>query len=227
MDKIKISGSDLRDLYQPAEKLSQVCQEIQNDLASRNQVICRIIVNAHILSEFEENVTLKGEQSVELKGEQSVELESEQSDMRLEEIETFEYWTDHKNRLAPQIIHSWKKVLPDLIKSCDDLAARIRFDGFQGEMPRVERLIENCQYLVESLILLRQTLGDTALAQYTQWTVAQAQMERLVNEAVVALERRNSQQLADVLEFELSSNMGEWIKFLEFAEKQVSVSLEL
>jgi hypothetical protein len=205
MDKIRISGVDLRDFYQPAQKLSQVFQEIENELAAKNQIICRLIVNAHVLNEAEES------------------FESEFGNMPLEMVESFEYWTDHAKQLAPNIIRSWKKLLPELIANCDDLAARIRFDGAHEQMPRVERLVENCQYLVESLVLLRQSLGDTALAQYTDWAVAQEQMEHLLHEALVAIEKKDFQLLADVLEFDFAHNLGQWIKFLDFAEKQLSI----
>ncbi len=111
MDKIKISGADPRDFYQPAQKLSQVFQEIEKELAAKNQIICRLIINAHILDESEES------------------SENDFGYMPLELVETFEYWTDYSKHLAPQIIQSWKEVLPELIANCDELAARIRFDA--------------------------------------------------------------------------------------------------
>lgn len=198
MDKYKITGDILREFYNAPKTLKEVFGDIEKDVQAEKQVVCRFIVNNY---EFDE----KAEKKFEL--------------MDLTEVETLEFWTDEIANLLPNIIQAWKLALPELMSHCDEIASEIRFNGFKGHYLAINRLIENCEFLVLSLISLKQTLGEEVIAQFMDWQETQDQMQHLVTEAYGAIEKKDFVLLADVLEFDLGHNLGQWLNFLNFAEK--------
>lgn len=200
MDKYKISGHDLRGFYDTEEELVTVFRDIEKDLNQENKVVCRFIVNEMELDEGDE---------------------VQAGFLKLKDIQTLEFWTDSLNNLVPDILDSWKEALPELIKACDELGNSLRFENYKSSAKTVRSLIENCEYLVHSLISLQQYFGEEAVNQFVPWIQNQEDMQRLVIECTQALEKKDYVLLADVLEFDMAHNLGQWMQFIDFAKTLV------
>lgn len=201
MDKRRMSGEDLRARYAPSVSIGDVMGDIEQDLRQSQQVVCRYLINDKILTD---------------------QNETDLTQLAINEIQSLEVWSGSLTHLVPAIIQSWKEAIPKLLIQVDELSERIRFDGIHNQLPSIQSLIESCLYLVDSLVALRQALGDAVTAQYMDWHAAETKMQQLVNEAVTALENKNANLLADVLEFDFGHNLGQWMTFLDFAETQIA-----
>lgn len=200
MDKYRITGPTLRDFYPETKILSEIFADIEKDVQSEKKVVCRFIVNDYELDE---------------------EAEKKFAEMSLSEIQTIEFWTDQVTHLIPDIVKNWKVALPELMTRCDEVATEIRYKGMDGHYLSIHRMVENCEFLVLSLVSMRQMIGEELIAEFMDWNAAQEQMQHLVKEAYEALEKKDFVLLADVLEFDLGHNLGQWLNFLNFVEKNL------
>lgn len=205
MDKRRMTGDELRVQYAPTVRLGDIMGKIEQDLIQIKQVVCRYLINDKVLTD---------------------QNETDLTQLQIHEIQSLEIWSGSLNDLVPAIIQSWKEALPKLLDQVDVLSDRIRFDGIHNQLPCIQSLIESCLYLVESLVALRQALGDAVTAQYMDWHSAETKMQQLVTEAITALESKNANLLADILEFDFGHNLGQWMTFLDFAETQIAIQVD-
>jgi hypothetical protein len=201
MERFKVSGQDLRDFYNQTTHLSKVFKDIEQDLRSTNQVVCRYILNG---MELEERDELKF------------------AGVTLDQVESLEYLTENARDLASLVISGWIQALPELIKNTEGLSLRVRAQGFNGLLKPIHDLVKNCEFLVESIITLKEMLGDQFLgAAPIDWAIAEQSSKKAVLEALEALTKKDFVQLAEVLEYDLSHALQLWMDTLKVLEKSI------
>jgi hypothetical protein len=189
MDRFKVSGAELRDFYKTETQLGKVFGDIERDLRSTDQVVCQFIVNGLELQESDE---------------------PKFSVVSLVEVETLEYLTEDKNALVSQVLNAWVHALPELISKTEKLAQHLREDGFPGLLKAITNLVENCDYLVGSMVSMKMMMGDRLAGFSLGWERAEEQSCSALKQAIVAMEKKDSVQLADILEYDLNQALQTW-----------------
>jgi len=201
MERFKVSGQDLRDFYSQSTELSKVFRDIEHDLRSTNQVVCRYILNGMELEESEE---------------------TKFAAVTLDQVESLEYLTENARDLASLVIKGWIDALPELIKSSEGLSLRVRAQGFNGLLKPIHDLVKNCEFLIESIISLKEMLGDQFLgAAPVDWVMVEQSSKKSVLEALEALTKKDFVLLAEVLEYDLSHALQLWLDTLKVLEKSL------
>lgn len=189
MDRFKVSGEDLRGFYKQETDLGRVFSDIERDLSSTDQVVCQYIVNGLELCESDEKKF---------------------SQVSLREIESLEYLTENKHKLIGQVVGAWIHALPELLLSTERLAERLRGGGLVGVNKSIYDLVENCEYLVGSMVSLKAMLGEKVAGFVPSWELAEKQSHAAVQQALVAMEAKDFVQLADILEYDLNQALQTW-----------------
>ena len=193
MDRFKINGSKLFDFYTTNTTLQQVFSDIEADLKKSNQVVCQYIVNGKELGEMEEESYFS---------------------MTISEVETLEYLSENIHELIIDVIQGWVDAFPEMIQNTEMIAGQIRFSGVQSVFSKIQVLIENYDYLISSIISIKNLLGDSAAAGLAGLCRAEDKTKAMLEEALLAVEKKDFVCLADIIEYELVSSLVEWEKLL-------------
>lgn len=202
MERYKVTGDELRNFYQEQTQLSRVFNDIENDLKATNQVVCRYIVNGLELKESDE---------------------ARFGTVSLDEIVTLEYMTENSTDLIGEVLHAWIEALPELMTKTEGLSKRMRVQGLSGLLKPIHELVQNCEFLIESVMSLKELLGDRYLVTGpVSWEKAEEQSKQTVLEALRALENKDFVLLADVLEYDLNNCLQMWNEHLQVLEKKLN-----
>ncbi|NUN04129.1 MAG: hypothetical protein HUU57_00080 [Bdellovibrio sp.] len=201
MERFKVSGEDLRNFYQDNIELKRVFSDIERDLRSENQVVCRYIVNGMEVAESEE---------------------VRFSTVKLSDIETLEYVTENSRDITSIVLKGWIEALPELIQQTENLSKRMRAQGFSGLFKAIHDLVQNCEYLIDSTITIKAMMGDQFQGSGpVDWYKAEEASKKTVTEALRALENKDFILLADVLEYDLNNVLQMWLDHLRVVEKSL------
>lgn len=199
MERFKVSGEDLRNFYNENVSLGRVFSDIENDLRSTNQVVCRYIVNGLEINECDE---------------------ARFSSVNLNEIETLEYLTENSRDLISLVLKGWIDSLPELMKKTENLTKRMRVQGLSGLLKPIHDLVQNCEFLIDSIMTIKLTMGDQFLGtSLVDWSKAENLSKQAVTEAVRAMENKDFVLLADILEYDLNNVLQMWLEHLQVLEK--------
>lgn len=202
MERFKVTGEELRNFYQEQTQLSRVFNDIENDLKATNQVVCRYIVNGLELKESDE---------------------ARFGTVSLDEIVTLEYMTENSTDLVGEVLRAWIEALPELMTKTEALSKRMRVQGLSGLLKSIHELVQNCEFLIESVMSLKELLGDRYLVTGpVDWGKAEEQSKVTVLEALRALENKDFVLLADVLEYDLNNCLQMWNEHLQVLEKKLN-----
>lgn len=201
MERFKVSGQDLRNFYRDNVALGKVFSDIEQDLRSTNQVVCRYIINGMEISESDE---------------------SRFAEVKLSEVDTLEYLTENSRDITSIVLKGWIEALPELIENTEKLAQRMRVQGFSGLYKAIHDLVHNCEFLIDSTITIKATMGDQFLGgSPANWYKAEEESKKTVKEALRALENKDFVLLADVLEYDLNNVLQMWFEHLQMLEKSL------
>lgn len=199
MDRFKVTSEELRNFYNENVPLSQVFGDIEQDLRATNQVVCRYIINGLEINECDE---------------------ARFSTVKLDEIETLEYLTENSRDLIALVLKGWIDSLPELMKKTENLTQRMRVQGLSGLLKPIHDLVQNCEFLIDSIVTIKATMGDQFLgACPIDWGKAESSSKQAVSQAVHALENKDFVLLADVLEYDLNNVLQIWLEHLRVLEK--------
>ncbi|KYG69447.1 hypothetical protein AZI87_09710 [Bdellovibrio bacteriovorus] len=202
MERFKVSGQELRDFYKENIVLGKVFTDIENDLRSTNQVVCRYIVNGLEINETEE---------------------ARFATVPLEQIDTLEYLTENSRDLTSIVLKGWIDALPELIQSTENLAKRMRVQGLSGLLKPIHDLVQNCEFLIDSTMTVKEMMGDQFLVSSpVDWFKAEQASKNTVLQALRALENKDFVLLADVLEYDLNNVLQMWLDHLRVLEKSLN-----
>lgn len=201
MERYKVQGSELRSFYNENISLGRVFKDIEQDLRSANQVVCRYIVNGLELAEADE---------------------ARFATVTLDQVETLEYLTENSRDLVVTVMRGWIEALPELILKTEHLSQRMRAQGLSGLYKSIHDLVQNCEFLVDSILSLKELMGDQHLVgNPVDWLKAEGQSQKTVAEALRALENKDFVLLADVLEYDLSNVLQMWHDNLKILERSL------
>lgn len=199
MDRFKVSGADLRNFYNENVSLGRVFSDIEHDLRSTNQVVCRYIINGLEINECDE---------------------ARFSAVKLDEVETLEYLTENSRDLISLVLKGWIESLPELMKKTENLTQRMRVQGISGLLKPIHDLVQNCEFLIDSIMTIKVTMGDQFLGSTPiDWSKAEKLSKETVTEAVRAMENKDFVLLADILEYDLNNVLQMWLEHLRVLEK--------
>lgn len=202
MERFKVTGAELRNFYNGNVELARVFSDIENDLRATNQVVCRYVVNGLEISEADE---------------------ARFRSVSLEQVETLEYLTENSRDIVSTVLQGWIEALPELIQRTDNLSKRMRAQGLSGLLKSIHDLVQNCEFLIDSVISLKELMGDQLLVQSpVNWIKAEEESKRTVLEALRALENKDFVLLADVLEYDLNNVLQMWLDHLRTMEKSLN-----
>ncbi len=193
MERFKVSGQELRDFYKTETQLGRVFMDIERELKQSNQVVCQFIVNGLELREADE---------------------PRFSGISLQEVDTLEYLAEESGTLMDSVLNSWIEALPELIVQTDELAVRLRENERIGTYKAIHDLMDNCKYLVESMMSLQTIVGDKHSAVAQNWNKAESDIHKAVKQSIIALEKKDFVQLADILEYDLIQALQTWLECL-------------
>lgn len=197
MDRFKISGEELCQQYEEATPLSKVFSDIENELKQDRRVVCQFIVNGMALQESDE---------------------IKFSSLHLKDVTTLEYLSEKTTQLVDEVLEGWIKALPELIGKCEKLSAEIRKKGIQHHLKDVRDLVDNCQFLISSIISLKYILGDAVIAAVPGWQKAETGTQNSLQQALTAFEKKDFAELADVVDYDLNHGLQMWLEILESVE---------
>ncbi len=197
MDRFKISGIELCQQYTEATPLSQIFSDIERDLKQESRVVCQFIVNGMALQESDE---------------------IKFSTLHLKDVTTLEYLSEKSNTLVDTVLEGWIKALPELIGKCERLSAEIRKKGVQHHLKDVRDLVDNCQFLISSIISLKTILGDAVIGAVPSWEKAETSTQNSLQQALNAFEKKDFAELADVVDYDLNHGLQLWLEILESVE---------
>lgn len=176
--------------FPEAENLGRLLNLLEESFALRGEVVCQFTVNDLILSEEDE-----GRFAL----------------TPIDEVKTLEIQSESPATLLFGLLHNWIEELPTLIKSTDQLAQNIRFQGMEGRLKGFIDLVDSCQFLVESLINLESILRKESMS-LEAWSKIKLLTARAIGDALHAFEKKDFLQLSEVLEYDLSHSLQEWLE---------------
>lgn len=202
MERFKVDGSDLRNFYNNTTPLAQVFRDIEQDLRAGNQVVCRYIVNGMEIAEADE---------------------ARFSTVTLDQVDTLEYLAENSKDLIGLVMRGWIEALPEMVRKTESVSQRIRVQGFSGMYKSIHDLVQNCEFLIDSILSLRELMGDQQLGGSSiDWFKSEQASQKTVKEALHALENKDFVLLADVLEYDLNNVLQMWLENLKSLERALN-----
>ncbi len=189
MQRYKINGYELVKFYNQSTKLAQVFSDIESDLKSQNRVVCQYIVNGNKVEE-EDEVVFSG--------------------WDLSQVQTLEYLSAGVSHLVEDVVRTWITALPEFVQQIEKLAGELRFEASKKSRATVLDMIENCEFLVDSLIPIKSLMGDSVAAGLASMVQAEEETRKALSEAIIALEKKDFVLLADIIEYELTTALQSW-----------------
>jgi len=186
MDKFSVTGSKLREFYSTETKLADVFRDIERELANSEMVVCQYIVNGLALSETDEY---------------------KYSEVKLIEVESFEYLVEKTGNLVHKVVGGWLDGLPELIHASEKYSDEVRSGFSKISLKKIYDLVENCQYLINSIDSIRALLGDQASGIIIPWEQTLNNLKMACFESLRCVEQKNNKALADTLEYDLPHNL--------------------
>lgn len=185
----RYSAKDIETHFPALKNLSELFGAIEQKILGDGQVVCQFRVNG---MNFSENDEKRAEE------------------MAMADIENVEILVDTPLNLLGSVIQNWLEDLPRLIERSDELSSGLRNDGMQSQYTPFVRLIDNCQFLTDSLLSIRSFPIAADIVGLPKWEEAEKAMAKAVGECFQAFEKKDSNWLADVIEYDLANCLQNW-----------------
>lgn len=193
MEKYSIQVNELLKVYSKDTMLKYIFRDIEQELKFEDQVVCQFIVNGIELHESEE---------------------AKFSELSLNDISTLEYLSEDSDIILQDVVENWLKALPEMVIHTEELAKEIRTQGIKGKVKKVYDLIENCDFLISSLISLKQILKNKLADTHLNCQNIEENNRKAIKEAFEAIKAKNFDQFSYILEYDLINCFDQWQNFL-------------
>lgn len=212
MVTFRFTGVQIVEQFPELTDLSQVFKAFEKHFEKSGQVICQFRINGLQLSEAEE---------------------AKAKQVTMNEIENVEILVDTPANLLEAVIINWIDELPNMIEKTDAVAAKFREEGFQIQYTPFVRLVDSCQFLIDSLLSIQSLRGQDKTVGSVEWRRLEAATVKAIGESLGAFEKKDANWLADVLEYDLANSLQNWYellkkidgKFTDFEQSQSSDAL--
>ena len=193
MKKLMLSPVEIALQFTQAKTLGELMRATEDDLQKKGEVICRFSVNDLLFSENDEK---------------------QFSEMPVSEIQKFEIEHESTSHIFNEVLTSWVDSLDKMVVSCDELSKKIRFDGQEGHLGDLVKMIDSCHFLVESLVSMRSLNKENIDKLLKKWNENEILLLKSVEETLNAFEKKDFVLMADVLEYDLAHSLHCWKELL-------------
>lgn len=175
--------------------LSDVIKVIEGYFWHRGEVICEIRVNGMFMD-----------------GKDEIRFASE----RVENLESIEIKSQRPQDLLAETLRSVSEYLPRVRESAILVAERFQ----QGNNDEAHRLclkvLDSCRWLSDWLFLVKKSCGNWAHVKVSEdlWRRAELAFTNVLRDLCSAYENKDFVALADILEYELSNSLGQWLELV-------------
>lgn len=195
-----ISLSELQPELATSSLLRDLIQKIEGDYQKKGYVICQFVINGMPLSELDEE-RLQG--------------------ISLSEIESLAVRYETPEELLTALILGWLKEIPHQIEQADALAEASRHLRLEAHLGNFVKFVDNCQFLVDSLISFRAIIDLKILNIETIWNQTELQFTHSIQEGLAAFEKKDFVLLGDVLEYDIADSLQNWFDLLRQIEESL------
>lgn len=190
----RFTGSQIVQKFPDLQDLKQVFDAFEKQFQTEGQVICQFRINGIQFSEADE---------VKAVG------------IAVSEIENVEILVDTPENLLNAVIINWIEEIPALIQRTDQIAESLRKEGFQIQYTPFVRLVDSCQFLIDSLLSIQSLKSEHPVVGSQNWRRLEASTVKSIGESLAAFEKKDANWLADVLEYDLANSLQNWFELLE------------
>ncbi len=194
MITLRYTGPQITNQFPELTDLAQVFSAFEKQFEKQGQVICQFRINGMQLSEAEE---------------------AKAKFVTIQEIELVEILVDTPTNLLEAVIINWIDELPAMIEKTDNVAETFRQDGFQIQYTPFVRLVDSCQFLIDSLLSIQSLRGQDKTVGSADWRKLEAATVKAIGESLAAFEKKDANWLADVLEYDLANSLQSWYELLK------------
>jgi hypothetical protein len=194
MEVLKYSKENIKDDFFNCESLKEIIENIDQMMRQQGRVVTKISINGLLMNEQDE---------------------ARLSETKISEIHDIEVETEKESQIFNTSMQTTKQFLAQLKAEIIDLAERFRKIPDVDERQRFVQAMGDCQLLTEALVALRPYLNNSKDAQIRQtWDKSEAHFLTTLRELVAAYEAGDRMLVSDVLEYELSNTLDQWLDFL-------------
>lgn len=197
----RYNAENIQTEFPELSNLSELFGALEQKTLTSGQVICQFRVNG---MNFTENDEKKAQE------------------MAIRDIEFLEILVDTPMNLLASVIQNWLEDLPRLVERADQLSAGIREKGLEANYTPFVRLIDDCQFLTDSLLSIRTFPIASDIVGRPDWEDGEKAMAKAVGESLQAFEKKDSNWLADVIEYDLANCLQIWHELLGGLHGRVS-----
>ncbi|MBK8203895.1 MAG: hypothetical protein IPK68_16795 [Bdellovibrionales bacterium] len=175
--------------------LSEVIKVIEGYFWRRGEVICDIRVNGMFMD-----------------GKDEIRFASE----KVENLESIEVKSQRPLDLLAETLRSVSEYLPRVRESAIIVAERFQ----QGSNEEAHRLclkvLDSCRWLSDWLFLVKKSCGNWADVKVSEdlWRRAELTFTNVLRDLCSAYENKDFVALADILEYELSNSLEQWLELV-------------
>lgn len=183
--------SEIGKQFEGCATLSDVIARLEHDFSGRGEVICEIRINGMLLKDDDE---------------------SKFAGSRLEEISDLAIASENPHSLVGEALQSAREYLPRVREACVRTADAFRGQDQHEAQVKFAEAAEGCQWFVDTIHSIRGACDGISvpLADRGAWQKAEVNLARVVNEVLVAYQKKDFVLIADLLEYELHNVLDEW-----------------
>lgn len=194
MVTLRYTGVQIVDQFPGLTDLSQVFAAFEKKFEEEGQVICQFRINGLQFNEADE---------------------MKAKFVSMTEIENVEILVDTPANLLEAVIMNWIEELPGMIEKTDAIAESFRKEGFQIQYTPFVRIVDSCQFLIDSLLSIQSLRGQDKIVGSAEWRKLEASTVKAIGESLGAFEKKDANWLADVLEYDLANSLQNWYELLK------------
>lgn len=179
---------EIQEKFSHCADLKQVIQSLESEFLGHGEVVCEIKVNGMVLKE---------------------EDESKFADSKLSEINELVVSTNAPQTLIRQALDSVIEYLPRAQEGSIDCSEIYRMGKLVEAQSFFHDLVEGCFWVLDTVIHMRGAHVNTFPEQEMpeQWQELELRLSKDLKEALLAAEKQDYVLLADLVEYEISTDM--------------------
>lgn len=137
-------------------------------------------------------------------------------------IESLEVVAKTLPELITNSVETHMKVIPLIKSAAIQCSENFRNQQLNSGQKSLTDVLESCQYMTEALSLLKSSIKqwDGFVEFGPEWGVTESHYSSAVNQLVAAYQSNDPLLLADVLEYELTNSLDDWVHVFEKIQKQ-------
>lgn len=196
MQTLTWSDLDLKKEFADCKDLSEIIQQLEEKIWEQGEVICEVHVNDIFLSENDEERFAKE---------------------KIEDIQKLIVLSRKPEELISESLTSAIDLFPKVKSGAVTIADEFRNHGEQASKRSFVELLDACQWISESLFLLKsmliQKVGKSEFEE--RWKSIEVLFARVAQDSLKAYDAKDYVLLSDILEYDLTESLDQWYNLLQ------------